>query len=154
MEMLFVCWHRGCPPPPLIPWQIIGTAHDNEFRCYAAHRSWLIHSVALMLEEMSEGTKGKSSWLGVKVNINNRNSKLPAFDCHWPFNMTQKHGDSHISPVKAQTSLNSSVWLVLSMPCVGWSGDLSYFLSHLPANAFTLSGPIIIQPVMLRAAIP
>lgn len=48
------------------------------------------------------------------------------------------------SPYKAVSSL-ARCWVV-------W--EFSGFPTHLPANAFTLSVPIIIRPALLRAAIP
>lgn len=44
--------------------------------------------------------------------------------------------------------------LLFRVPCAGWSGDFACFRAHLPADALTLSAPIIIQSVLLRAAIP
>lgn len=57
------------------------------------------------------------------------------------------------APAGAPTS-RTAAGPVFGAPRAGWSGDRACFRAHLPANALTLSAPIIIQSALRRAAIP
>lgn len=111
----------------------------------------LIHSVALALPTLRTGTPSKSPRLGVRVapTTGRRPAGLSG-RCPWP---GPRQGLCPQWPPAPRPTRRTAAQAGVPVPCSGWSGHWGCFRAHLPADALTLSAPIIIQSALLSAAI-
>lgn len=119
---------------------------------------YLIHSAALASAERSRGSPGESrdsvsGWPRQQAREPRPgHPPLPPAARAWA-GLRHPPGTPSLLPVGPDKAAQQR-GLVFHVPCAGWSGDFACFGAHLPANALTLSAPIIIQSALLRAAIP